>query len=57
MPIAEPRRPQVRGKPDLVPLVLGRERCKDFPVYQEITVFDDRMRMSDKLPAALRSTQ
>jgi hypothetical protein len=35
------------GKRDLVTLVLGRERRKDFLVYQEITVLDDRMRMKD----------
>jgi uncharacterized protein with von Willebrand factor type A (vWA) domain len=35
------------GKPDLVTLVRGRERQKDFLVLDEITVLDDRLRISD----------
>lgn len=33
--------------PDLVTLVQGRERRKDFQVFREITVLDDRFRISD----------
>ena len=35
------------GKPDLVTLVYGRERRKDFLVLREITVLDDRFRITD----------
>lgn len=36
-----------KGKPDLVTLVQGRERRKDFLVVREITVLDDRLRIDD----------
>ena len=35
------------GKPDLVTLVYGRERPKYFLVLREITVLDDRFRITD----------
>jgi len=35
------------SKPDLVTLVQGRSRRKDFLVTREITVLDDRLRIDD----------
>jgi hypothetical protein len=35
------------GKPDLVTLVRGQERRKDFKILAEITVLDNRMCNSD----------
>ncbi|MBO0711996.1 MAG: hypothetical protein J2P47_12035 [Acetobacteraceae bacterium] len=38
---------QCGGKPDLVTLVQGRERRKDFLIIREILVLDDRPHVSD----------
>ena len=35
------------GKPDLITLVQGRERRKDFLIVREIVVLDDRPRIND----------
>ncbi|MEO8713932.1 MAG: hypothetical protein ABI369_02860 [Acetobacteraceae bacterium] len=35
------------AKPDLVTLVQGRERRKDFLVYREIILLDDRLRIGE----------